>query len=319
MVDVISFTKIRKNAIFVLITLSGMKRILLVVTLLFATMLCFAQQKTAKVTMKNGTTITGSVVDFNPTSHITISIAGFKTEISMSEVLSVEEVASNQNLASMPSSANGNDNYAVVDDYPYPETYNLKIGPYDVKMLLVKGTTFSMGYDGNGSRAMDSEPVHDVTLTSYYVNAQPLSKDVVSYIKKGKENHSDTETGYHATSRRDAQQIVESIAEITKLPVTLITEAQWEYAAIHQSGVFDFSKEEWNYCYDYYGSYSRNKTPEIDPTGPQAGNSYVIRLITKEPNQAHCRRETLMSGASTLYRIRISFSASAIKEKAHAQ
>ena len=256
-----------------------MKRGIIIVLLLMLGHYGFAQNAQSKVVLKNGTTITGTIKEFNPTSHIVISVSGYEARVEMVDVLSVEEIRTNPT----PKQVDNND---VIESTPierdaiedsYPESFMLKIGPYEVKMKLVRGDTFFMGYDGRGSWAMDSEPIHEVKLSSFYVNARPLSRDVVTYVKKGKEEHSKKESAYHPFGRRDAKEIVNQIAKLTDLPVDLITEAQWEYSAVYQSDIFFPYEPEANHCLDFYEPYKSSRLPQVDPVGPDTGKSYVIR------------------------------------------
>lgn len=286
-----------------------MKQILLIVLALLLTTLCMAQQQKAKVTLKNGTVLTGPVSELNPTSHIKLLVGGFETIINMDDIESIENVAEYRDAEQEPISE-----VAEVFDYDgLPEEYNLQVGPYVIEMKLVNGTTFSMGYDGHGSLKMNSEPVHDVTLSSYYINARPLNKDVIGYIKKGKEEHGKPNSVYRPLSRRDAKEVADKIAEISGVPVDLITEAQWEYAAVNINGIFDTTESEWNFCLDWYGNYSSSKAVQVDPVGPISGKGYVIRMYENDPRTVYYRTSTSYSDFSLHYAIRITFPAKSIK------
>ena len=222
-----------------------MKHFLLSVVLLFATALCFAQQKTAKVMLKNGTLFSGTITEIDPLSHVMIVIAGIETRIEVKDIESMEYLATigaTHEQVAVPVSEKNTD---------YPLEYTVKVGPYEIIMVLVKGGTFSMGYDGRGSLAMNSEPVHDVTLSNFYINVAPLDKKIVDYVRKGEEAKNASSFIYHPFGRKDANDVVERLAEITNLPLILITEAQWEYTATTQNGIFDLSNNETNYCFDY--------------------------------------------------------------------
>lgn len=251
-----------------------MKRTLIILTLLLACVSLFAQQKTAKVTLKNGTSFSGVVTDFDPTSHVTIVIAGFEKKIDMADVESVEDLS-----ASAPSLTMVIDESSAKDDPEpdYPSTYTLKVGPYEIEMVLVKGATFSMGYDGPGSRTFFSEPVHSVKLSSFYINKDALSKEVASYLKESN-NQSAKDSRYFSSSWKDANEIVELIAKQTSLPIRLISEAEWEYTAT--TNVDFFSEMERNYCLDYFSEYISNNTVQIDPVGPKTGSSHVTRIYS---------------------------------------
>ena len=289
-----------------------MKRFLLIVFTLLLTVLCMAQQQKARVTLKNGTILMGPVSELDPISHVKLIIGGFETTIKMSDIESIESIAdsSDDDLGSARELA-----VAETDDYDgLPEVYNLQVGPYVIEMKLIKAASFSMGYDGPGSLRMNSEPVHEVALSSYYINTRPLNKDVVGYLKKGKEEHGKSNTVYRPISRKDAKDIADKIAETTGVPVGLITEAQWEYAAANIDGVFDPAETEWNYCYDYYANYSSVKAVQIDPVGPKSGRGHVVRSFENNASSLYLRTSTRDSEYSFNYAIRVSFPAKSIKQ-----
>ena len=290
-----------------------MKRLLITVFALLLSIICIAQQQVAKVTLKNGTVLTGQVSELDPISHVKLIVGGFETKISMSDVASIENVK-DENAIEQENEQGQTAAAAEAHDYDgLPDIYNLKVGPYVIEMKLVKGAHFMMGYDGAGSMRMNSEPVHEVALSSYYINLRPLNKDVVGFLKKGKEEHSRADSVYRPFSRNDAKGIAEKISEVSKLPVDLITEAQWEYAAAILDGIFEMSESEWNYCYDHYGNYPISKSIQVDPKGPKSGVGYVLRKFSQSESIIYSRDSSLETGASANKAIRITFPAKAIK------
>ena len=241
-----------------------------------ASIFSLAQQKTAKVTLKNGTSLTGIVTDFDPTSHVTIVIAGLEKKIDMADVESVEDLS-----VSAPSqSVVNSDPSAKAEQEPdYPSTYTLKVGPYEIEMVLVKGDTFSMGYDGPGSVKMMSEPVHRVQLSSYYLNKEPLSNAVAQFLKQSKDQDT-KEKRYIPYTWTSANDIVVLLAQQTSLPLRLVSEAEWEYAATSMGGLF--LELEKNYCIDFYSDFVSNGATQKDPTGPSMGNRYLFRTYSSD-------------------------------------
>ena len=275
-----------------------MKRIATLLLGLFLCFVCYAQG-TTRVTLKNGTVLTGSIVEMNPTSHLILKIAGYDSKIDMKDVATIEEVGA---PASPPQAVSQN----------YPDTYMLAVGPYQIEMVLVPGGTFMMGYDGPGSRNMHSEPVHEVLLSPYYVNRRPISKDVAKYLEDGIEKHGTKEKTYVPSSDQDAKGIAELISQKTHLPVTLITEAQCEY--VFSSGNIDnLELKDYDivYCHDSYAPYRTSPTPQVDPVGVLAGKSLVRRFFYAAGTDIYFRfGPDRLTMANT---IRISFPASAIK------
>lgn len=268
-----------------------MRKILgiIIIILLALSTNVFAQQKTAKVTLKNGSSFTGVVTELNPVSHVTIVIAGFENKISMSDVLSIEDIATPGNIA-LPNKKK----FLVIEDaVNYPKSFVLKAGPYEIEMILVTGGVFSMGYDGDGSVRMGSEPIHDVLLNSFYVNKEPLSKDLVKYLKKGKVENSRNNSKFSPDGWKEAYSVVEMLAKATGTPAELITESQWEYVAVTQKGVFDPGSEEVNFCRDRYGDYPKVDSPLVNPTGPEGGRSHVARWYCDDVRDVYRRKRSV--------------------------
>lgn len=287
--------------------------LVLLITSLFA-LLSYAQSNSARVLLKNGTTYSGRVVEINPQSHITLLIAGIETRIEISDVESIEDAS----LKSMNSGDSQTTSSIAVEEKKetaLPENYLIEIGPYKINMVLVKGSIFSMGYDGKGSRSMRSEPVHDVELSDFYVNSAPIDKDLVNYLSGKMKSTGRAVSFYHPSSRADADHIASTIAHQANLPIRLITEAQWEYLATNKTRVFIFHyiENEQNCCFDSFREYSVTKTPQLDPC-PKGGPDYVFRQLSpSNPVRVYQRYpinpKTKLSKESA---IRITFPASAL-------
>lgn len=279
------------------------------ITILLAFTICglgLAQEKVSKVALKNGVNVTGRIVEFNPVSHIVLNVAGFDTRIEMSDIDSIEEVKTS-------GQSETNSAQASVDLGKYEETTIIKVGPYSIEMVLVPGAVFEMGYDGRGSRAMNSEPVHPVQLSSFYVNKSPLSKEVVDFVMEGKETKSDKP--YNPTTWKTANHMVEILAEKSDLPIHLISEAQCEFIATSNIATdkIDIKKNETVYCYDFYSEYRKTSTPQIDPIGPNDGADHVIRYLIADGEDIYTR---LRSRDNKFYvnSLRITLPASSLKQ-----
>ncbi len=291
-----------------------MRRFLVLLIASFFALLCYAQSNTARVILKNGTTYSGRVVELNPQSHITLLIAGIETRIEISDVESIED-SSVKSTYSDDSQTPSSVAIEEKKESAFPENYSIEIGPYKINMVLVKGSIFSMGYDGKGSRSMRSEPVHNVELSDFYVNSAPIDKDLVNYINGKMKSSGKASSFYHPSSRSDADHIASAIAQQANLPIRLITEAQWEYLATNKTRVFIFHyiENEQNCCFDSYRQYSITKTPQLDPC-PKGGPDYVLRQLTpSNPERVYQRYpispKTKLSKDAA---IRLSFPASAL-------
>ena len=277
-----------------------MRKIALVILALFVFSLSYAQEKIVRVTLKSGTSITGTVSEFNPTSHIVLRVAGFDSRIEMSDVSSIEDLSLSSSSAVAPSAENEVLDY--LDQGDYPESYVLQVGPYDVEMILVRGNRFEMGYDGRGSLSMHSEPVHTVQLSSFYVNKYPLDEDIITYLKRGKENHHEKLRVYGIKTVKESQNIAKLISNETNLPVQLISEAQCEYISTTENYENLVTiRDERLFCRDYFSDYIKSSKPQIDPVGPEEGAYVVQRFLSPTSDLAYRRNSVPVIGASSIY------------------
>ena len=248
--------------------------LLLVMLLPLATL---GQGKIALVKLKNGTEIKGIIKSIDPMDAMVIEIAGVEATIKMDNVQMIEEMS----MASQDSNSSEqelyNEKLIVTDFEEYPDSIDLAIGNQKIRMILVRGGDYMMGFDGRHSMAMKSEPVHKVTVTSFYISKFYVTSDIVKNYKKkvGKE------TFYQAKNWEDANNIATAISEDNKLPLRLPTEAEWEFAACSsvQNRIFDYCGSI-EYCSDFFGKF--NKWEEKpDPTGPINGKHHVIRAYNQ--------------------------------------
>lgn len=266
-----------------------MKHYLLILSFVLVCSVNVYAQKTACVTLKNGTTLTGVVSEIEPTSHIKMIVAGIETTLKMQDVQSIEEL----NI-----SAPAAKEMKVAEESNLPETYMLQVGPYEIEMALVRGDTFSMGFDGRGSMVMRSEPVHEVTLSSFYVNAKPLEKAIVDYLNG---NETNARGAYWPLFSEDVFDVTRQLAEKCGLPINVITEAQWEYIATSSNEkMIKFMTRERNCCLDYFAEYRKTSSPQVDPVGPRKGADRVIRSFAGKGNDIYRRYSTGIENSSSI-------------------
>ena len=296
-----------------------MKRIVLIAVFVLCGALIRVCADEVKVTMKNGTVFTGELKEFVPTDHVTVIVAGIESTIPISEVASVERPEAIQ--TTMVHNKNGDDSklqygkYAITDTKQYPDSFVLHIGDQDLTMVLVKGGWFNMGYDGRHSLSWDSEPVHRVTLSSYYVSKQVLNcHEAETLLKKKKVSNS--VKPYNCRYRMDAEQLIKEISTLSGAPYRLLTEAEWEYAALmpFANSIFGNNKNvEW--CSDFFEEYSAAN--QINPQGPSSGKNHVLRSYSSDNDkwkrmQGTGKKEYWWNSDAL---IRIAISADAIKLK----
>ena len=253
---------------------------------------------TARVVMKNGSVLTGRVKAFDPTQSITLVVAGITTTIPMSEVQTVESQdggtmatggsststtqVAEASAAPVIGGSLGNQKLIITDSNKYPASIKLNIGGQVINLLLVRGGRMNMGYDGDGSRKMKSEPIHEVALTSYYMSDKPLPASVAIQLIGEKDVDGKGNEPAQLREFDDAQKLVNKIAAQTGLPYRLPTEAEWEFAASgnSQNEIFRLTDRDniyYEWCSDYHDDYPDDRAVLTDPIGPSYGEEHVVR------------------------------------------
>lgn len=258
-----------------------MKKECLLLLMLIFPFLVVAQEKQSVVTLKNGTELTGVIKAIDPMDAMTIVIGSVETTIKMADVASVKDavgpitsISSNEDEVTQLSTE---EKLVVTDFAEYPESFDLKIGNTSIKMILVRGGNMNMGYNGRHSISMDSEPVHKVGVSSFYMSETHVTNQIVAQVKGKKGN----KKGYSFAYDWDvANNMTEKIAETSGVKVRLPTEAEWEYAACSsvQDQLFD-KCDEFEYCSDWYAPFSNEET--LDPQGPTDGKNHVTRAYKR--------------------------------------
>ena len=174
-------------------------------------------------------------------------------------------------------------------------------------MLLVRGGQMKMGYDGDGSMSMCSEPVHTVNVTSFYISSEPMP--IMQGMTYG--YCTPDENGLSvAKNMDDAKDVISAIAKATGHTYRLPTEAEWEYAAQCdlQQTIFAYtartSKIALEWTGDYWGEYSTGGV-QTDPTGPMSGKQFVVRAYSNDAGKFNRSDEVPSARKATLGYVRL--------------
>ncbi len=238
-----------------------------------------------KIVRTDGTTMIGTLQSADGTA-VTIKIAGIEMAVPMSEVQSIEEYSpasaqQNAEATSATAAEKLSDHYAdyiITDDNPeYPDSFTVEVDGKEVTMVLVRGGVFNMGYDDWNSRSMYSEPIHQVEVSSFYVSDDYVVSQRIKW--------------------EEAKNVIDGIAEAQGTPYRMLTEAEWEFAAIGpvQDIIFDktyqpvskITANPINNCKngDWVQDFFHKFTPQkqINPTGPKEGKDHILRSYAREP------------------------------------
>ena len=170
-------------------------------------------------------------------------------------------------------------------------------------------------------------PTHSVTLSDYYIGETEVTQELWSAVMGSNPSYftGNMQRPVEMVSWNDCQTFISKLNELTGETFRLPTEAEWEYAARggnqsqgrlysgsntiddvawywdnssstthpvktkapNELGIYDMSGNVWEWCSDWYGSYSSDA--QTDPTGPATGSYRVWRGGSWDFYATHCR------------------------------
>ena len=194
-------------------------------------------------------------------------------------------------------------------------------------MIRVDGGTFTMGATAEMTTPRDNEkPTHQVRLSTYYIGETEVTQALWQAVMgRNPSKFKGDNLPVEQVSWDACQNFIKKLNEMTGRTFRLPTEAEWEFAArggnkskhtrysgskdiddvawydgnsgnkthpvktkkANELGIYDMSGNVWEWCQDYYGSYS--STSQTNPTGPDSGEDRVNRGGSWYYYDVYCR------------------------------
>ena len=190
-------------------------------------------------------------------------------------------------------------------------------------MVGVEGGTFQMGSTDGDS---DEKPVHQVSVSSFSIGQTEVTQELWEAVMgTNPSSFKGLKLPVERVSWNDCQTFITKLNQLTGKTFRLPTEAEWEFAArggnsskgytyagsntiddvawytsnssskthevatkqANELGIYDMSGNVWEWCSDWYGSYS--SYAQTNPTGAGSGSHRVYRGGSWNRSARSCR------------------------------